>query len=68
MVGVLQAISISPDNSMLAIGGMRGAVRLYRFVSIKEEQITSSNGTTKGSRRDSSGVKKEVKEEVIVLD
>ena len=56
---------------MLAIGGMRGAVRLYRFVSIKEEQITSSNGTTKGARRDSSGVKKvkqEVKEEVIVLD
>ena len=54
---------------MLAIGGMRGAVRLYKFVSIKEEQVTSSNGTTKSSKRDiKREIKQEVKEEVIVLD
>lgn len=58
---------------MLAIGGMRGAVRLYKFVSIKEEVVTSSYGTSsRVSKRESTGIKKEikqeVKDEVIVLD
>ena len=66
-------IAISPDNTTLAIGGMRGAVRLYKFVSIKEEVVTTtSNGTSKVARRDSRNIKREIKqeikEEVIVLD
>ncbi len=69
-----QVCSISPDNSRFAIGGIRGTVRVYKFVSIKEEFTIESNGSQKVTKRTpikkevKHEIKQEVKDDVIVLD
>ena len=78
----VQVIAINPSNTLLALGGMRGAVRLYRFIRVTETIATPANGADPplskvSSRREQRRevkrevkveVKTEVKDDVIVLD